>query len=606
VDGSEIGKIFEHAEGGARPATDDRDRTLDRAARMQSLLEALAAAVDTRDVVRAAVERGAEVTRASGAGIWLRGGADGSTLELANVVGVTGSTREQFAQVSTASDPATPLGDVFRTGKPICLGSRAEIVARYPHMQEYAHSREEFAAAGMPLVVAGQTIGVMAFSFQGPREFDVDQKTIMLIVAGHAAQGLQRAQLFDRERQRLAELKQAKSDIELLYALTDAVNRAPALDGVYDPALDALSARLAVDRCAVLLFDADGVIRFKAWKGLSDAYRRAVEGHSPWRPDTPDATAIVVPDVTAEPTLAPFQRAFAAENIAALVFVPLVHAKRVVGKFMLYSAARRTFTATEVKMAQTIADQVAAAVIQKQTQADRERLIDELTRTVRVNELLAGILGHDLRNPLQAIVVSAETLVRRYPDPKLGGTARRIINAGHRMNRMIEQLLDFTRVRVAGTLPIDAEATDLAALWVRAIEELPPAEAERVRLQHQGATAGWWDADRLAQVASNLVGNALRHGSAGAPVTITIDGADAATVTILVHNAGEIPPDLAPKIFEPFQSGERQARRGNGLGLGLFITREIVTAHRGSVDVRSSAEHGTTFVVNLPRGGAPP
>ena len=89
----------------------------------------------------------------------------------------------------------------------------------------------------------------------------------------------------------------ARAEVELLYRLTDAVNRASTLEEVFEPALDAMTRRLRVPRCSILLFDPDGVMRFRAWRGLSDRYRQAVEGHSPWKRDTPDPQPITVPDV---------------------------------------------------------------------------------------------------------------------------------------------------------------------------------------------------------------------------------------------------------------------------------------------------------------------
>jgi two-component system sensor histidine kinase/response regulator len=272
---------------------------------------------------------------------------------------------------------------------------------------------------------------------------------------------------------------------------------------------------------------------------------------------------------------------------------------------MLYGDEPRAFSDPEIRVAQTIADQVAAAVVRKQNKADRERLIEELTRTVKLNELFAGILGHDLRNPLGAILMSAKVLVGKLSDPLLVRTVARIIRSGQRMNRMITQLLDFTRARAGKGLPIERARTDVALVFRQAIDELPDAATIEppVHFEQDGDTRGWWDADRLSQVASNLIVNAIRHGKTSGPVAARIDGRDPARVTVEVSNAGTIPAEILPGIFEPFHRGDLRDA-GSGLGLGLFITREIVTAHQGNLEVTSVDDH-TTFKFQLPRGADP-
>jgi signal transduction histidine kinase len=221
---------------------------------------------------------------------------------------------------------------------------------------------------------------------------------------------------------------------------------------------------------------------------------------------------------------------------------------------------------------------------------------------VRFQEGFIGILGHDLRNPLSAILVSAELLGHRAlaePDAK---AVARIRSSSQRMTRMIHQLLDLTRTR-SGGIPVQPRPVDLAELAHRVVDELEIAHPEqRMALAVEtAATGGEWDADRLAQVISNLVGNAIDHGR-GEPIEVRI-GDDGARATLSVHNQGEpIPAALLPAIFEPFRRGDHA--RPSGLGLGLYITRQIVIAHGGEIEVESSADTGTTFRVRLPRAAS--
>jgi signal transduction histidine kinase len=227
----------------------------------------------------------------------------------------------------------------------------------------------------------------------------------------------------------------------------------------------------------------------------------------------------------------------------------------------------------------------------------------ELTRTLQYNEMFAGILGHDLRNPLNAILAAAQLLERRISVPELAKPLRRILNSGDRMSRMIGQLLDFTRVRVGRGLELQPAATDLAEVCAHAVDELGTAHpGAPIEIRAHGDLRGHWDNDRIAQVVSNLVGNAVQHGARGAPVVVHLAGDDPAEVRITVENRGAIPDHLLPILFEPFRATQHRGERAGGLGLGLYISREIIEAHGGEVRAASDAERGTQIEVRLPRG----
>jgi signal transduction histidine kinase len=163
---------------------------------------------------------------------------------------------------------------------------------------------------------------------------------------------------------------------------------------------------------------------------------------------------------------------------------------------------------------------------------------------------------------------------------------------------MIADLLDVTRARLGGSIPLTRRAADLQQVCEEAMIEIRAGQPEAVvRLQADGDLRGEWDPDRLAQLVSNLIGNAIQHGG-GTPVTLKAHE-DGDSVTLAVHNGGPpVPPDVLPVVFEPLARGHGETA-GHSIGLGLFIARAIVLAHGGDIQVSSSADAGTTFTVSL-------
>lgn len=234
----------------------------------------------------------------------------------------------------------------------------------------------------------------------------------------------------------------------------------------------------------------------------------------------------------------------------------------------------------------------------------KQQLARELhirSETLRFNEMFVATLGHDLRSPLSAIVNYAELLDKTSTTEQAQKAARRIVAGGTRMARMIDDLLDLARARLAGGLPLDRQKTDLGDIATRVLEERAGAAPQKpLRIERHGLLTGHWDGHRLGQALANLVGNAQQHGEAGGEILVTLDGAERDYVRFQVENAGAIPPELLPHIFDPFRRGSREGGAADGLGLGLYIVQQIVTAHRGNIEVRSDAGR-TTFQVRLPR-----
>jgi two-component system sensor histidine kinase/response regulator len=226
----------------------------------------------------------------------------------------------------------------------------------------------------------------------------------------------------------------------------------------------------------------------------------------------------------------------------------------------------------------------------------------ELTETLRLNETFVAAVGHDLKSPLNAILVGADLILRTSTDPLTRRTAERVHSSGRRMSRMVDELFDLARVRLGGGLPIERQRVDARALVERVVAEQQATSPDRkILLSAEGAAEAQWDSGRIEQVLANLIGNAVRHGVPEEPVAVTLRSDDA-SVWMTVHNRGAIAPDLLPQIFAPFVS--RQGMDSSeGLGLGLYIVRQIVLAHGGDIDVHSTSDEGTTFSVRLPRQG---
>lgn len=216
----------------------------------------------------------------------------------------------------------------------------------------------------------------------------------------------------------------------------------------------------------------------------------------------------------------------------------------------------------------------------------------------RTKEEFIAILGHDLRTPLAAIMMTAakhEQFTDALDHCREAG--KRISVSAGRMSRLIDDVVDFTRSRLGGGIPLELESADMAELCRAPLDEFKTVNPDcKITFLTNGNTRGNWDADRVLQVVANLVGNAVRHGDGVVSVLLT-DTED--TVILKVHNGGSpIPASTMEHLFKPFLPG---GRRREGLGLGLYIVEQIVLAHGGTISAESSETAGTTFTVRWPR-----
>ncbi|HEU5173304.1 MAG TPA: sensor histidine kinase [Gemmatimonadaceae bacterium] len=237
-------------------------------------------------------------------------------------------------------------------------------------------------------------------------------------------------------------------------------------------------------------------------------------------------------------------------------------------------------------------------------QAIAESIVRFTQEVDRTRDRFLAILGHDLRTPLGVITMSSQSLLDFC---ELGEPAHTMVTvmsrSARRMNQMVQDLLEFTRTRLGDRMPLERADMDVRGLLDDVVAEVAASYPRcNVRIEANGDLHGAWDRARLAQALTNLVGNAVQHGTATAPILVSARGG-ADDVVIAVHNEGPaIPPDELTSIFEAMtHGGGDQKRDRRHMGLGLFIVDQIVTAHGGTVGVESSASEGTTFTVRLPR-----
>lgn len=232
--------------------------------------------------------------------------------------------------------------------------------------------------------------------------------------------------------------------------------------------------------------------------------------------------------------------------------------------------------------------------------------IDHYTNLIKTSQdIFLAILGHDLRNPLSTTIMSSMVLMRNEDD-KVISAAARIYNSAQRMNRLITDLMDYTRGQLGMKLPVVIAPTNLAKICTNIIEEQQIANPDRsILIEMKGSFDGNWDEQRIDQVFSNLLGNAIQHGNTSTPIKVNLTSSKNSVVIKITNQGKPIPASKIKHIFDPLVRYEENENADNSqktsMGLGLYIAREIILAHNGDIKVTSSAAKGTTFEISLPR-----
>jgi signal transduction histidine kinase len=369
------------------------------------------------------------------------------------------------------------------------------------------------------------------------------------------------------------ELQQIRKLTEVSRALTYAVSLDEVLQLTVDRAVDLLGG----EKSLLMIMNDEGRLSLRASHGVDAALVERF--HEPF-----------------SETLISRLRALLDVEPEHFLGVPLVSAGAITGILAVIRPAASTVAERDEWLLSALADQAAVAL-------EKTRL-DE---TGEFREQLIGIVSHDLRNPLSAIQMASHVLLRcEGLGEKETALVRRIANSVSQATRIIEQLIDFTRSRLGGGIPIYPTSVNMDEICRQVIAETELTHPERpLHLDVQGDLTGVWDRDRLYQLIANLVGNAVQHAQPQSAIEVRIDGRDTTEVVIEVANRGDIiPPAVQQFIFDAFRRGRTTESYRQGLGLGLFIAQQIAASHGGSVSVTSSESDGTIFRVRLPRHAA--
>lgn len=512
-------------------------------------------------------------------------------------------------------------GAAIRTGQPIIAShispSLLERAARGPDHLSVLQRLRPVSSMVLPLRARGRTIGAVALATtaRSSRHYHDGDLRFAQELADRAALALDNALLYEEAgaelRRRIAAedtLRQSYEQLRVLYEVNETVGRTTTLDQIYDRALDALLRTLNVSRAAILLCDDDGVMRFRSWRGLSDEYRRLVEGHSPWAPDAIDPKPVVIEDVANDTALGvTLQSAVLSEGIGAVVFIPLLFGSRLLGKFMLYYDGPHVLQEEELELARTLAGSIAFAIIRTRDEQNVRRARDEAERANEAKARFLGVMSHELRTPLNAIGGYVELLelgIQGPVTPKQREALLRIGANQRHLLALINDILSFARLE-AGQVHYDIRplpVRELVASLDALVAPLANARGTAYVLEEcADALVALGDEERVRQILVNLVTNALKFAPPGSWVRVSV-ASEEDTLSIRVSDNGPgIPEDKQEAIFDPFIQVEINPReRREGAGLGLAISREFARGMGGDLLVRSTPGEGSEFELRLP------
>ena len=599
------------AEQRARTAA---EQAATRASTLQTLTAMLSNPHTPDQIAEIVMTRGIASVGATAAALSLRN-EDGS-FSIVRMIGYPESVVREWLGRSYSADVSAPIPDAVSRRAPIWLENMIAIRMHYPHLANQLGPHHNGAWATLPLLAEDRAFGGITFVFAQPRPFGSEERGYMQAMAQQCAQAIERARLHAAEQQARAEVEAARQRQTMLAEAS--VELAASLD--VQTTLETL-ARLVVphlaDWCVIDLLEDDGSIQTAVVTHTDQTKEQLgwdIVRRFPIDPQAPGGTAAVLR--TREPELVPAitdgvlaQIARDAEHLRLLravgmrstLCVPLVARGRALGTIALIAAAsERSFSRDDIPLLEDLARRAALAV-------DNARLYRASQQAVQARDTFFSVAAHELKTPLTSLLGQAQLMERRAAreanlSDRSRATLRVIIEQAQRLNAMILAMLDSSRLE-QGWLSIERNAVDLVALCRRiAAEVRPTLDRHRIELQtDEAALVVEGDALRLEQVVQNLISNAVKYSPHGGPVRVRL-ARDGRQACVAVSDEGiGIPAAAQQRLFQRFyRASNVDALHISGMGIGLYVVKEIIGLHGGTVDAESHEGQGSTFTIRLP------
>jgi signal transduction histidine kinase len=586
------------------------ERMGQRTMRLQTVTAALATASTIQEVCEAVVTEGVTALGASTGGLWLAN-EERTELELVTSQGYT-ATAQRLTRISMERPGPLPVVDVFRRGEPVWLTGRQEFERDYQQIAAVV-VRPEIAIACLPLTAQGQCLGGLAFTFDERRDFAREERDFLLVLAGHCAQALERARLFDLESQarKRAEDAQARSAflLEASTLLSSSLSFQENLAGLTRLAVPRLADWFAIELRLdptkpseqLVLAHADAT-KVELVKDLRRRYppdpsrgvRHVMEtGKSELYEDVTEE--IVAPGARDADHL----RLFKELGLRSGMIVPMVARGKTWGAITFVSAeSGRRYRREDLEMAELLGRRAAIAI-------DNALLYEEAQAATRAREEILAVVSHDLRNPVAGILMGASNILRLELTDRAASRVRKnaevVQRSAEHMARLIDDLGDFSSLQ-GGRLTIERCPCDAGEIVEAAVEVFAALAQDRELRLETDVGAGLplvsCDRDRIIQALGNLVSNALKVTAAGGSVRVGARHGAAEVVWFVEDTGPGIPAEDVPRVFERHWRAASAGYKGHGLG--LTIAKGLIEAHGGRIDLRSEVGRGTRFEFAIP------